>query len=77
MALSGIVLGLINVAIVVAILLLIGALTKWVLGMLGWPPPLEVQKLYIAVVVLIALYMIIALLLGLPSVHIVGPMYLR
>jgi hypothetical protein len=73
MALSGIVLGLINIAIVIVVLLLIGALAKWVLGALGWPPPLEVQKLFIAVVALVALYMIVALLFGLPTVHIVGP----
>jgi len=77
MALGGIVLGLINIAIVVVILLLVGALVKWVLGALGWGPPPQVEKLYIAVVALIALYMLVALLFGLPTVRIVGPLALR
>lgn len=75
MSLSGILLGLINVAIVVVILLLIGAIGKWILGKLGWGPPGEVERLYIAFVALFALYMIVALLFGLPSVHIIrGPL---
>jgi hypothetical protein len=69
MALGGIVLGLINIVIVVVILLLIGAVAKWVFGALGWAVPAQVEKLYIAVVALIALYMIVALLLGLPTVR--------
>jgi hypothetical protein len=74
MSLGAIILGLINVAIVVAILLLVGAIGKWILGMLGWGPPADVEKLFIAVVALIALYMIVALLFGLPSVRIIGPL---
>jgi hypothetical protein len=75
MSLSSILLGLINIAIVVVILLLVGAICKWVLGMLGWGPPTEVERLYIAVVVLIALYMLVALVFGLPTVHIIrGPL---
>lgn len=73
MSLAGIILGLIDIAIVVVILLLIGAVAKWLLGQLAWAPPPQVEKLYIAVVALIALYMIVALLLGLPTVRIVGP----
>jgi hypothetical protein len=72
MSLSGIILGLINIAIVVVILVLVGAIGKWILGKLGWGPPTEVEKLYIAVVTLIALYLIVALLFGLPSVHVIG-----
>jgi len=73
MSLSGILLGLINIAIVIVILILIGAVGKWILGHLGWGPPGEVERLYIALVALIALYMIVALLFGLPSLHVIGP----
>ena len=69
MSLSGIVLGLIDIAIVLVILVLVGAIIKWVLGMLGWGPPTEVERLYLAVVALIALYMIVALLFGIPSIR--------
>jgi len=71
MSLSGILLGLINVAIVVVILILIGAIAKWILSYLGWGPPAEVERLYLALVALIALYLIVALLFGLPTVHII------
>ena len=72
MSLGGILLGIINVAIVVAILMLIGALIRWLCSWLGISVPVNVQRGYIAVVALIALYMIVALLLGIPSVRIIG-----
>jgi hypothetical protein len=72
MSLSGILLGLINIAIVIVILVLIGAIILWILGYLGWGPPAQVQKLYLAVVALIALYMLVALLLGIPSLRVIG-----
>jgi len=72
MSLSGIILGLINIAIVVAILLLIGAIIVWFLSWFGFPVPWNVQKLYIAVVLLIALYMIVALIFGIPTLRIIG-----
>jgi MFS superfamily sulfate permease-like transporter len=72
MSLGGIVLGIINIAIVVAILLLIGAIILWFCSWMGIAVPGNVQKGYIAVVALIALYMIVALLLGIPSVRIIG-----
>ena len=71
MSLSGILLGLINIAIVIVILVLVGAIIMWIMGMLGWPVPAQVQKLYLAVVALIALYMLVALLLGIPTVRII------
>lgn len=72
MSLSAILLGLINIAIVVVILLLIGACILWFMGWMSFPVPANVQKLYMAVVALIALYMLVALLLGIPSVRIIG-----
>jgi hypothetical protein len=72
MSLAGLLLGLINILIVVVILVLIGAIIMWVLSALGFAVPQLVQRLYLAVVALIALYMLIALLLGIPSMRIVG-----
>ena len=72
MSLGAILLGLINIAIVVVVLLLIGACILWFLSWLSFPVPDMVQKLYIAVVALIALYMLVALLLGIPTVRIIG-----
>lgn len=74
MSLGGILLGLINIGIVVAILMLIGALVLWfLLWVFSVSVPANVQKLYIAVVALVALYMLVALLLGFPFVHLIGP----
>jgi hypothetical protein len=72
MSLTGILLGLINIAIVVAILILVGYMILWILGLIGFPVPDMVQKMYMVIVALIALYMIVALLLGIPSVRIIG-----
>lgn len=64
-ALGGVILGIINIAIVVAILVLIGLLVVWFMSWLNFPIPPQVQKVYMVIVALIALYMIVALLLGL------------
>jgi D-ribose pyranose/furanose isomerase RbsD len=74
MALSALLLGVINIAIVVAILVLIGYIIVWVMGLLGFPIPAMVQKIFMAIVALIALYMFVALLLG---YGIPGPILLR
>jgi hypothetical protein len=71
-SLSGLILGLINIAIVIAILLLVGALIEMLMKWLDWPITLTVRKLYLAVVALIALYMIVALLFGIPTLRIVA-----
>src|SRR5580700_4837942 len=71
-SIGGLLLGLITIAIVTVILLLVGALAVWFLGLMQWPVPWNVQRLYMAVVALIALYMLVALLLGFPTMHLIG-----
>lgn len=70
LSISGVLLGLVNIAIVVVLLLLVGAVALWLCQWLGVSIPGQIQKLYMALVALIALYMIIALIFGLPSVSI-------
>jgi hypothetical protein len=72
MPLGGILLGIINIAIVVAILILIGLVIVWFAGWMGFPVPANIQKVYMAIVALIALYLLVALLLGLPGVRVIG-----
>jgi hypothetical protein len=72
MSLSGLVLGLINIAIIIAILLLVGAIILWFLSWMGMSVPGNVQKGYLAVVALIGLYMLVALLFGIPSLRVIG-----
>jgi hypothetical protein len=72
MTLAGFILGVINIAIVAALLLLLGALVVWLFKLFGFAPPdQQVQRIYLLVVLLIVIYMIAALLLGMPSLHIV------
>jgi hypothetical protein len=66
LSLTGIVLGLINVAIYVAILVLIGLVIVWFASWLNFPIPQNIQRVYMVIVALIALYLILALLFGLP-----------
>lgn len=75
---GGLLLGVINIGIVVLILLLIGALVLMFCNWLNFPISATVQKLYIGIVALVALYMLVALILGIPTIRIVGgPMLLR
>jgi hypothetical protein len=66
LSLTGIVLGLINIAIYVAILVLIGLIIVWFASWLNFPIPQNIQRVYMVIVALIALYLILALLFGLP-----------
>jgi hypothetical protein len=72
MTLSAILLGIINIAIVVAILLLVGAIILWFCSWMSLAVPENVKRGYIIVVALIGLYMLVALLLGIPTLHIVA-----
>jgi hypothetical protein len=64
--LGGILLGLINICIVVAVLVLIGYIIMLIFGYLGFPIPGTIQRIYMIIVALIALYLIVQLLLGVP-----------
>jgi hypothetical protein len=67
MALSAaILLGLINIAIVAALLLVTGAIAESTLDWLGFRVLETVRKLYLALVALIALYMIVAPIFDMP-----------
>jgi hypothetical protein len=65
-SLGAVLLGIINIAIAVAILVLIGLIVLWLMNWLGFPIPDQIQKVFMVIVALIALYMIVALLLGMP-----------
>jgi hypothetical protein len=77
MSLAGILLGILNIAIVVAILLLIGAVILWFASWMSIAVPTTVQRAFMILVFLIALYMLVALLLGVPSLHIITTTWLR
>jgi len=68
MSLSAIILGVINIAIVAAVLVLVGLLVMWLMSAFGWPIPENIQRIYLLIVALVCLYMAAALLFGLPTV---------
>jgi hypothetical protein len=72
MSLAGLLLGVINIAIVVAVMVLIGAVIVMLANWFQWPIDWNVQRLYLLVVALIALYMVVALLLGMPTIHLLA-----
>jgi hypothetical protein len=72
MSLGGLLLGVINIAIVIAVLVLIGAIIVMVANWFQWPIDWNVQRLYLLVVALVALYMVAALLLGMPTLHLLA-----
>jgi hypothetical protein len=77
MSLSGLILGVINIAIVVAIFVLVGAIIVMFAKWFGWPIDWNVQRIYLLVVLLIALYMLVALIFGIPTLRIIGAPTLR
>lgn len=72
MRLAPILLGVIDIAIVIAILILVGLIIVWFAGLMSFPIPGNIQRVYLAIVFLIGLYMLVALLFNLPSVRIMG-----
>jgi hypothetical protein len=67
MNISGVLLGLFHIAIVVVLLLIVGAVAVWLLQWIAKVSiPGQIQQLYLVLVALIALYMLIALIFGLP-----------
>lgn len=60
-------LGLLNIGINVALLVLVGLVVAWILGWLGLAIPENIKKVYLVIVALIALYQVAALVFGLPT----------
>jgi len=66
LSLSGIILGVINIAIYAALLVLIGLIIVWFAGWFDFAIPQQVQRIYNLIVALICLYMLASLLFGIP-----------
>lgn len=71
MSLSAILLGVINIAIVAAFFLLIGAIIVMIAKWFGYAIDWNVQKIYLLIVLLVVLYMLAALLLGMPTLRVI------
>lgn len=76
MSLAGLILGLLNIGIVVALLLLLGLAVVWLVKAFGGPElDAQIRKFYMLFVLLTAVYMLVALVLGAPTLHILGSGY--
>lgn len=69
MSIVGILIGILNCILLAAILVLLGAIVAWIAGLFGFPVPWTVQRLFLAIVLLIFLICVISLLLGVPMIH--------
>lgn len=72
MSFAGLILGIINIAITVGVLILVGLIIVWFMSWVGVAVPDQVRKAYLFVVAMIGLYMIVALIFGIPSISVIG-----
>ena len=70
MGLGGILLGIIDAVIVATVMVLIGAIIVWIAEIFKWPIPWDIQRIFLLIVLLIFVYEVVALLLGMPMIHI-------
>lgn len=67
MSASGFILGVINIGIAAALLLLLGLVIEWLAVAFKNPTTPEMRKFYLLFVLLVVIYMVVALVLGLPT----------
>jgi hypothetical protein len=72
MSLAGILIGLLNCILLVAILVLLGAIVAWVATLFEWPIPWNIQRIYLLICLLVFIICVATLLLGVPMVHFLG-----
>lgn len=70
--LSALILGVINIAIVAAVLVFVGLLIAWFASWFKIQIDERLQRVYLIIVFLVCLYMLTALLLGLPMPGLLG-----
>lgn len=71
MSIVTILIGILNCAIVAAVLVLLGAIVLWVCSMFGWPIPVNIQRIYMLIVLLVFLICIVSDIAGSPMFHII------
>jgi hypothetical protein len=72
MTIAGVLIGLLNCILLAAILVLVGAIVAWVCTLFEWPVPWNIQRLYLAICLLVFIICVASLLLGYPMVHFIG-----
>ena len=69
MSIIGILIGLLNCVLLVAILVLIGAIIVWVAQMFQWPIPWNIQRIYLLICLIVFIICAVSLLAGVPMIH--------
>jgi len=72
MSFAVVLIGLLNCILLVAVLVLLGAVVAWVASLFEWPIPWNIQRLYLLIVLIVFIICVIGLLLGSPMVHFFG-----
>jgi hypothetical protein len=68
----GILIGLLNCVLVVAILVIVGAVIVWVAQIFEWPIPWNIQRIYLLICLIVFIICAVSLLAGAPMVHFFG-----
>lgn len=74
MSIFGLLIGILNCLLLVAVLVLIGAIIVWVASIFEWPIPWNIQRIYLLICLLVFIVCVISGLAGTPMVHFFGQM---
>lgn len=72
MSIAALLIGVLNCILLVAVLVLLGAIVVWVAQMFEWPIPWNIQRIYLLICLLVFIICVASLLLGAPMVHFFG-----
>ena len=72
MSIMAILIGVLNCALLAAILVLVGYIVVWIASIFQWPIPWNIQRIYLLIVLLIFIICIVTMIAGTPMVHFVG-----
>jgi hypothetical protein len=73
MSVFGFLIEVLNCVLVVALLVLVGAIIVWVAQIFEWPIPWNIQRIYLLICLLVFIICVVSGLVGMPMVHLFGP----
>jgi hypothetical protein len=72
MSIAGVLIGVLNCILLVAVLVLLGAVVAWVASLFEWPIPWNIQRIFLLICLLVFIICVASLMLGTPMVHFFG-----
>jgi hypothetical protein len=72
MSILGILIGILNCVLLVAVLVLVGAIIVWVAQIFEWPIPWNIQRIYLLICLLVFIICASMVIAGQPMVHFFG-----